>query len=86
MSQISWTDALTSKPAIKNALQDILDQVPTDGGGRDAIERCLDALASYVNPTLQLKADKFDALIDNGVDSWSGYDEAMEDFYDDDED
>jgi len=82
----TWKDALADKPSVIDFVQSIVDQVPTTGGAQDAFEMALNGLATFVPEEIQIKADKFDALVDEGVDEWAGYESAMAEFEDEDGD
>lgn len=81
---MSWKN-LCSISAAK-FIQEIVDQVPADGGARAIFEQLLDRLAEGVTPEVQAKLDKLEALEAAGVDNWEGYDEAMAELTDDDDD
>ena len=75
-----WTDCVT--PAGKQFMQEIIDQVPAMA--QEAFVGILNKIAQGT-PEHRLAFEKYQALLEAGVDEWHGYEEAMSEFEDDDE-
>lgn len=64
------------KKGVVDFMEDIISQVPENGGARGMFVMCLNEIARPTNE-VQRKLDKLAALERNGVDNWEGYDDAM---------
>ena len=66
-------------------MQDIISQVPEECGARAAFISVLNQIAAP-SKEVQHRLDKLQALENAGVDNWDGYDWAMEELTDEDDD
>jgi len=78
-----WKKNLT--PAAVTFMQEIIDQVPVTGGAQAAFTSILDKIGEPDVET-QHRLDKLQALENNGVDNWDGYDDAMNELDGEDDD
>lgn len=73
-TQQPWEEDLPE--SVKKFMQEIIEQVPEEGGGRWAFISVLNSIAKP-SKEVQHRLDKLQALENNGVDNWDYYDDAM---------
>jgi hypothetical protein len=73
----AWKEGL--QPSSVDFMTSIIEQVPEAMGARSAFVTILNRIHDTVDPGINERLKKLDALEAGGVDNWENYDFAMED-------